>query len=94
MVVLLLATAAAAAEQPDAKVVFFCDNVRPLLQRCVACHSGDEPTGGMKLTMREGALKGGEHGPVFVPGDLFKSLCKPAVMICRPYNEQRSEQID
>ena len=25
---------------------------------------------------------------------VFKSLCKPAVVICRLYNEQRSEQID
>ncbi len=75
-VVLLLALASlrASADEPDARTVFFRDNVQPILQRCVVCHSGGEPTGGLTLTHRDLALKGGESGPALVPGDSGHSL--------------------
>ena len=64
----------ASAADPDPKIVVFRDEVRPILQRCVACHSGGDPTGGLTLTTRAGALKGGDAGPALVPGDSAKSL--------------------
>ena len=71
-VVLLPYTASAA--DPEPKVVFFRDEVRPILQRCVACHAGGDPTGGLTLATRANALKGGDAGPALVPGDSAKSL--------------------
>ncbi len=70
----VLAPIPSAADEVDARVVFFRDSVRPILQRCIVCHSGDEPTGGLTLTNRDSALKGGDSGPALVPGDSAKSL--------------------
>ena len=58
---------------------FFENNVRPILaNNCYSCH-GDATSGGLKLDSRENLLKGGEHGPVLVPGDPDKSLIITAV---------------
>src|SRR5207244_3150436 len=47
----------------------------PLLQqRCVACHNATKKRGGLDLTTRDQLLKGGDSGPVVVPGDASKSL--------------------
>ncbi len=43
--------------------------VEPILRRCASCHRGDEPTGGLNLVRREGAIEGGESGPALIPGD-------------------------
>jgi hypothetical protein len=64
----------ARAAEPDAKAAFFTDAVRPILRRCVACHGGAEPTGGLDLTTRANALKGGDSGPALQPNDAPKSL--------------------
>jgi mono/diheme cytochrome c family protein len=37
--------------------------------RCAACHSGDDPAGGLDVTSYEGVLAGGVGGPGVVPGD-------------------------
>ncbi|HKB35188.1 MAG TPA: DUF1549 domain-containing protein, partial [Gemmataceae bacterium] len=52
----------------------FREKVRPVLQRCVNCHSGDEPAGGLNLTTRPLAVKGGESGPALRPGRAAESL--------------------
>ena len=58
---------------------FFENNVRPILaNNCYSCH-GDATSGGLKLDSREALLKGGELGPVLVPGDPGKSLIITAV---------------
>jgi cytochrome c553 len=58
---------------------FFENEVRPILaNNCYSCH-GDATSGGLKLDSREALLKGGEHGPVLVPGDPSKSLIITAV---------------
>ena len=72
--VTLLSPTFAVAAEPDAKIVFFRDSVRPILQRCIVCHSGDDPTGALRFTTRESALKGGETGPALVVGDSAHSL--------------------
>lgn len=44
--------------------------VRPVLARCVKCHSGDTPAGELDLSTRDGALREGESGEVALrPGD-------------------------
>jgi mono/diheme cytochrome c family protein len=58
---------------------FFENDVRPILaNNCYSCH-GDATSGGLKLDSREALLKGGQHGPVLVPGDPEKSLIITAV---------------
>ncbi|MEZ6115441.1 MAG: DUF1549 domain-containing protein [Pirellulaceae bacterium] len=47
------------------------DSVQPmaslLAARCLGCHSGDEPKGGLDLSSRQAALAGGDSGEVLVP---------------------------
>ena len=62
------------AAEPTAKPPAFQDTIRPILQRCVGCHSGDTPGGGLTLSTREQALKGGESGAALKPGDAARSL--------------------
>ena len=58
---------------------FFENNIRPILaNNCYSCHV-DATAGGLKLDSRESLLKGGERGPVLVPGDPEKSLIITAV---------------
>ncbi|MGE3820307.1 MAG: DUF1549 domain-containing protein, partial [Isosphaeraceae bacterium] len=45
-----------------------------LIARCLDCHSGEKPSGGLDLTTREGLAKGSETGEVVVPGDPEGSL--------------------
>ncbi|MBI1916038.1 MAG: PSD1 domain-containing protein [Planctomycetes bacterium] len=56
------------------KTTLFREQVRPILQRCVHCHSGDEPASGLNLSTRPLALKGGESGPALRPGRARDSL--------------------
>ena len=64
---LLLATRLA-----EAQTVDFQRDVQPILaEHCTHCHGGDEGTrqGGLRLDVRETALKGGDSGtPAIVPG--------------------------
>jgi hypothetical protein len=53
----------------------FDRTVAPLLaRRCFECHSAAERKGGLDLTSAQTALKGGESGPVIVPGKPDDSL--------------------
>lgn len=53
----------------------FDRTVAPLLaSRCLECHGGPEPEGGLDLSRRGSTLKGGESGPALVPGDAAGSL--------------------
>lgn len=64
------ATPSAKALTPD-EVSFFESSVRPLLDsKCYNCHSAraERVKGGLLLDTKEGALKGGNNGPVIVPG--------------------------
>ena len=66
VVALLFAVPLARAEK-----VNFNRDVRPILSdTCFHCHGPDEKErkGGLRLDIREAALKGGESGPAFVPG--------------------------
>src|SRR5581483_4179155 len=48
----------------------FEKHVRPVLvENCLSCHGTKKQMGGLRLDSREAMLKGGDNGPVIVPGD-------------------------
>jgi mono/diheme cytochrome c family protein len=52
----------------------WASKVRPLFDvHCVKCHGPLEQKGGLELDRPEAVLKGGDEGPVVVPGDAAKS---------------------
>src|ERR1700688_4471048 len=71
-VVLLMApalTPATAAEK-----ISFSHDVAPILSaKCIQCHGQVSLMSNLDLRGREAALKGGQHGPVIVPGDADSS---------------------
>ncbi len=82
LVCLALAGASARAADPAAEAAeFFEKEVRPLLvARCQKCHgAGPKLKGGLNLTGRALLLKGGDSGPVVVPGKPQDSLLVKAV---------------
>ena len=71
--------AAAMSSQED-DTQFFTQKVRPLLaQSCYKCHT-TEAAGGLRLDSHAALLKGGDSGPVMIPGKPEKSLLIEAVM--------------
>src|SRR5260370_30730925 len=90
--VLLLAAAPAAAQSPGDD--FFEKEVRPLLvARCQPCHGDVKPKGSLRLTSREGLLKGGDGGPVVVPGKPDQSPLIHAVRYVDPPRMPPKEQL-
>src|SRR4051812_12825892 len=85
LIAVVLATAAvsysAVPDQSDG-VDFFETRIRPLLvDHCFECHSAtsNKIKGGLTLDSRDSILKGGDSGPVIVPGHPEKSLLIKAV---------------
>jgi hypothetical protein len=83
---LISAVHAAAADEPAPPLTleqtqFFEQKVRPLLvERCYACHSPTKRLrGGLALDSRAGWVKGGDSGPVLVPGKPDESRLIQAV---------------
>jgi hypothetical protein len=71
-----------AAADADQGVAYFEQHIRPILvENCYKCHSAakGKHKGGLELDTREAALKGGDSGPLLVPGDPGKSLLMKAV---------------
>ena len=63
---MLLAAPSRAADSADDH---FEAVIRPLLiERCHACHAGDEAKGGLRLDSRAGLVRGGDSGPAIDPG--------------------------
>lgn len=66
------------------QVVAFEALVQPILRaRCADCHGQHEAMGRLRLDTAEGVRRGGEHGPVVVPGraaasDLLRRISLPA----------------
>ncbi len=70
-----------AADDPKARELFEA-KIRPVLVgQCYRCHSAEteKPKGGLRLDTRDGLLKGGDSGPVVVPGDPNASAIVQAV---------------
>jgi hypothetical protein len=54
---------------------FFRERVAPIFEaRCVACHEGSKPKGGLSLVSTATFTKGGDSGAVIVPGKPDESL--------------------
>src|SRR5260370_9865440 len=75
---LLLSLSLAFAESklpPAAKrKVDFEKDVQPLLaQKCYACHGEEAQQSGLRLAKRQNALRGGDYGPVIIPGKSAES---------------------
>ena len=70
LIIALSATAAEQAAPPTAaQLEFFEKEVRPVLaDNCYKCHGPKKQKSGLRLDSRELILKGGELGPIVVPG--------------------------
>jgi hypothetical protein len=73
-----------AAEQPATpeQIAFFEKNIRPVLvKECYSCHAAtaEKVRGGLTLDTRAGLRKGGDTGPVVVPGDARNSRLLKAI---------------
>ena len=66
----LTTTTALAADKID-----FTRDVKPILEKnCLSCHGEHKPKGGLQLTTRENAIKGGDNkGAALVPKEPLKS---------------------
>ncbi len=59
---------------PAEREVDFAREVAPLLEnRCFLCHGSQQQMKGLRLDRREDALRGGESGPVILPGNSAES---------------------
>jgi hypothetical protein len=66
---------ALAAAPATAQPLGYARDIAPLFERwCVPCHGEHEVQGGLRLDSFEDALRGGDAGPVIVPGDPAASL--------------------
>src|ERR1700674_4972192 len=64
----------AQAPAPTAPAVTFNTDIQPLLEStCVSCHGDAMQLSKLDLRTRDGALKGGAHGPAIVPGNAEQS---------------------
>ncbi len=76
---------AAPAQTPPAvaspqALAFFEKQVRPILaEHCFSCHGAKKQKGGLRLDSRTALLKGGDDGPVVVPGHPEKSTLIRAI---------------
>jgi len=49
--------------------ITFAKDIQPIFQQsCLRCHGAEKQKGGLRFDTLEAALKGGEDGPVIVPG--------------------------
>lgn len=67
--------AAQTALPPPAKMkVDFIRDVEPILaQRCHSCHGDEAQQAGLMLNHRQNAMRGGDYGPVIIPGKSAES---------------------
>ncbi|PYU97680.1 MAG: hypothetical protein DMG26_20730 [Acidobacteria bacterium] len=74
----LFANSASPAQTPEPGELFEKE-IRPVLSsRCYSCHTGLK-SGGLRLDSRQSILKGGNDGPVVVPGHPEQSLLIKAI---------------
>jgi hypothetical protein len=62
------------------KQVDFLKDIQPIFANtCYECHGGEKQKGGLRLDIKEAALKGGDSGPLLVSGKSSESLLIQAV---------------
>jgi hypothetical protein len=82
---MLVLCAGALAQAPD--TAFFETKIRPVLvARCYGCHASTlpSPMSGLALDTKAGVLKGGDGGPVVVPGKPAESRLLAAIRYTDP----------
>jgi mono/diheme cytochrome c family protein len=63
----------------------FAHDVAPIFDKwCISCHGEKEAQGGLRLDSYEAVLKGGDDGPVLVPGDAESQLLGQIERRARP----------
>lgn len=73
----------------------FRQQVQPVLEsQCVRCHNAEKAKGGLRLDTKAGFLKGGENGPVVVPGDLEKSELIRRIKLPRGHDELMPQEAE
>jgi ankyrin repeat protein len=56
------------------RTVDYMHDVKPLLSKyCYECHGAEKQQSGLRLDLRQNALRGGDYGPVIVPGKSVES---------------------
>src|SRR5437867_1890097 len=76
---LIVSAGPVVAQSPDA-LEFFEKRIRPALaENCHKCHGPQKQKGHLRLDSRTALLKGGDTGPVIVPGDPAKSKLLTAI---------------
>jgi ankyrin repeat protein len=59
---------------PATSTVDYDNDVKPLLeQNCYSCHGETVQQSGLRLDLRQNALRGGDYGPVIIPGKSAES---------------------
>jgi ankyrin repeat protein len=59
---------------PSQLQVDFRQHVQPILaQHCYSCHGPKQQQSGLRLDLRQNALRGGDYGPVIIPGKSSES---------------------
>ncbi len=76
----LALTLTRASGQTPAPVAPPTEKVAAVLTRCIGCHGESAPSGGLRLTNRVAALKGGVSGAAFVAGKPEQSLLMKRVV--------------
>src|SRR5713101_7312007 len=72
--VAVLASAQTKLPPPANIKVDFEKDVQPILsQKCHSCHGEDVQQSGLRLDKRQNALRGGDYGPVIIPGNSAES---------------------
>ena len=77
-VIVLLASFPVVAQTPlppaETAKVDYATDVRPLLaENCYSCHGSEVQQAGLRLDLRQNALRGSEYGPVIIPGKSAES---------------------
>ena len=66
--------AQAQAQAGNVAAVDYDRDVRPILaERCFGCHGERQQQSGLRLDLRQAALRGGDYGVVIVPGNAAES---------------------
>lgn len=77
LVLLMMCSPLAAQSQlpPASSIkVDYTKDIRPLLsQNCYSCHGPEVQQSGLRLDLRQNALRGGDYGPVIIPGNSAES---------------------
>jgi hypothetical protein len=84
-----------AAEAPKRPPVSYTKEVAPFFRsKCITCHSGSQPQGGLSLETPETVTKGGRQGALFVAKKPEKSLLWLYLTAARQPKMPPNEKVD